>query len=102
MVLFHEASMWQQRNEHDLMRDFEDEIPGYLYNRRIAEVLDTLSLSAGVENTPDNLRLCYEELVRRSLFAARELPLLEAWLQDLSEIRRGGDASWIRSVASPS
>ncbi|MGA2144603.1 MAG: STELLO glycosyltransferase family protein [Bryobacteraceae bacterium] len=85
MVLFHEASVWQQRNEHDLMRDFEDEIPGYLYNRKIAEVLDTLSLSAGIENTPNNLRLCYEELVRQSLLEARELPLLEAWLQDLSD-----------------
>ena len=34
------------------------------------------------------MRLCYTELVRQSLFDARELPLLELWLQDLSEIRK--------------
>jgi hypothetical protein len=86
MVLFHEATVWQDRNQHDLMRDFQDEIPGYLHNRRIAEALDALSLSPGVENIPDNLRLCYGELVRRSWLDGRELPLLDAWLDDLSEI----------------
>jgi hypothetical protein len=86
MVLFHEATVWQDRNQHDLMRDFQDEIPGYLYNRRIAEALDALSLSPGAENIPDNLRLCYGELVRQSWLDARELPLLDVWLHDLSEI----------------
>ena len=49
-ILFHEPTMRQERNEHDLMRDFADEIPGYLHNRRIASVLDSLDLSAGVES----------------------------------------------------
>ena len=41
-VLFHEATVWQDRNQHDFMRDFQDEIPGYLHNRRIAEALDEI------------------------------------------------------------
>ena len=28
-VLFHAPTVSQERNEHDLMRDFADEVPGY-------------------------------------------------------------------------
>jgi hypothetical protein len=28
-ILFHGATVRQERNDHDLMRDFADEIPGY-------------------------------------------------------------------------
>lgn len=106
MVLFHEATVWQDRNQHDLMRDFQDEIPGYLYNRRIAEALDALSLSPGAENIPDNLRLCYGELVRRSLLDTRELPLLDVWLHDLSKIwkpldRRNPAAPFAGKIGEP-
>ena len=31
-VLFHAATVYQERNEHDLLRDFRDEIEGYLHN----------------------------------------------------------------------
>ena len=42
-ILFHEPTVWQERNDHSLMRDFKDEVPGYLHNRRIGEVLDRLT-----------------------------------------------------------
>jgi len=34
-VVFHNASVYQRRNEHDLLKDFEDEIPGYLNNEKV-------------------------------------------------------------------
>ncbi len=85
-IQFHEANVYQLRNDHNLMRDFADEVPGYLNNRKIAEALDALSLPAGVTNIPDNLRLCYDALVAKSFVGAGELPLLEAWLQDLQNL----------------
>jgi hypothetical protein len=84
VVLFHGATVRQERNEHHLMRDFEDEVPGYLYNRRIANCLEALALRAGGENSNDNLRICYEALVREKCVDARELGLLDAWLEDVS------------------
>ncbi|MHC4758899.1 MAG: STELLO glycosyltransferase family protein, partial [Planctomycetota bacterium] len=39
-ILFHEPTMTQQRNVHNLLRDFEQEIPGYLYNTKIVESLN--------------------------------------------------------------
>ena len=68
------------------MRDFRDEVPGYLNNRKIAETFDALDLRPGSENLGNNLRLCYESLVRMSLVDARELELLEAWLSDLADL----------------
>lgn len=88
-VLFHEATVWQERNEHNLMRDFADEIPGYLHNREIGDVLGALTLRAGVENIADNLRFCYEALIRLKVVEASEIFLLEAWLADVRAGREG-------------
>lgn len=82
-LLFHEPNVWQDRNEHDLMRDFRDEVPGYLHNMEISSALDKLELRSGVENTGENLQVCYEKLVSMKLIDPRELDLISAWLEDL-------------------
>ncbi|HVG34230.1 MAG TPA: STELLO glycosyltransferase family protein [Pyrinomonadaceae bacterium] len=82
-VLFHEPTVWQERNEHNLMRDFKDEVPGYLHNSAICEALDRLQLPSGVEHLGDNLHACYETLVSMSLVDRKELPLVAAWIDDL-------------------
>lgn len=83
-ILFHEPTMRQERNEHDLMRDFRDEVPGYLNNSRLVEALDNLPLQRGLDKLNDNLRICYEELVRLELIGREELDLVEAWIADTS------------------
>ena len=85
-VLFHEPTVYQQRNEHSLMKDFEDEVPGYLQNRRICDLLANLSLKAGTQNLTANLHVCYEELVSKAIFPAREMELVEAWISDLEAV----------------
>lgn len=82
-ILYHEPTVRQERNEHDLMRDFKDEVPGYLNNRAICEALGQLSLQQGVESIGDNLRACYEKLVSMDWIDGRELQLVEAWLDDI-------------------
>jgi hypothetical protein len=83
-VLFHEPTVWQDRNEHDLMRDFRDEVPGYLHNKSICDQLAKLSLRSGVENLGENLQVCYEKLVSMELIDRKELQLVSAWLEDLA------------------
>lgn len=85
-VVFHAPEVLQERNPHNLMRDFTDEIPGYLSNRRIAEILDALSLEPGPERTGDNLRVCYEALVRAGMLPKVELELVDLWLGDLANL----------------
>jgi len=83
-LLFHEPTMWQDRNEHDLMRDFADEIPGYLNNDRICRALEKTRLLGGSTNLVRDLRRCYETLVDIGVVDAKELTLVDAWIADLS------------------
>lgn len=79
---FHAASVWQERNEHDLLHDFSDEIPGYLNNRAIARELEALDLPPGRDAIQENLLACYERFIARGWIDQRERSLLEAWLSD--------------------
>lgn len=89
-VVFHGPEVEQARNAHDLMRDFEQEIPGYTGNRRLAEVLGALSLRPGEERVAENLLRCWEALVAAGFVPAEELDLVRAWSDDLAQIGRPG------------
>jgi len=81
---FHRADVRQQRNEHDLLRDFDNETVGYLRNDEIREILEACSLATGQTQVKNNVYRCYERLVNASIFDADELDLVEAWLDDCS------------------
>jgi hypothetical protein len=85
-VLFHGPTVRQERNEHNLMRDFKDEVPGYLHNASIREALGRLELKSGASNIPASLRACYAKLVEMTLVDGRELSLLDAWIEDLGSV----------------
>ena len=85
-VLFHEATVYQERNEHNLMKDFADEVPGYLHTDTIQQILAATPVKKGVEHIPDAMCLCYKNLVDAKIFDAREIPVLESWLTDIKNI----------------
>jgi hypothetical protein len=87
-ILFHGPTVRQERNAHDLMQDFADEVPGYLNNRRIARALDTLALPAGRNCLGENLYRCYEALVALGVIDRAELTLIDAWRADLASVER--------------
>src|SRR5205823_7073487 len=80
-ILFHSPDVWQERNEHNLLKDFEDEVPGYINNSRICRVLEDLDLKSGVENLGDNLMRCYRKMIEATLILKEELYILESWLE---------------------
>jgi STELLO glycosyltransferases len=88
-VAFHASEVVQERNEHNLLRDFQDEVPGYLNNAKICQLLGELRLKPGRKAVIENMRRCYETLVENGIFPAKELPLLKAWLADLKTIAAG-------------
>lgn len=88
-LLYHEATMWQERNSHDLMCDFDQEVVGYLNNKRIAASLERLPIKSGAENLSENLMMCYETLTRLGLVGREELGLLEIWLSELPALKVG-------------
>jgi hypothetical protein len=88
-IVFHAAEVYQDRNEHNLMRDFEAEICGYLGNARFAKILESLELDAGPEYVTDNVLTCYKALVKAGYFPTQELDLVAAWINDLNGCGRG-------------
>lgn len=85
-ILFHEPTVWQQRNEHNLMKDFEDEIPGYTNNFNICKELQNLQLKSGEINMYENLITCYKKLIEINVIGKEEMILLEAWINDIKTI----------------
>jgi hypothetical protein len=82
-LVFHAPEVVQQRNPHDLLMDFEREVPGYLHNQRITDALADLNLVPGEGAVGDNLIRCYEALVAGGYLPAAELDGVRAWLADL-------------------
>jgi hypothetical protein len=87
-VLFHEATVWQERNDHSLHRDFCDEIPGYQHNHAMREALMALDFGTSTA-IPAMMELCYQTLIRHHWVGVAEESLLTAWFADLASACRG-------------
>lgn len=88
-VTFHSPSeVFQDRNEHDLMEDFKDEIQGYLKNDKIVEILGSAKLKQGDEFVCENMFTCYHALVSEGILPPEELISLNQWLEDYEDIAK--------------
>ncbi|MCK4748959.1 MAG: DUF288 domain-containing protein, partial [Bacteroidales bacterium] len=85
-IAFYSPTVYQERNEHNLLKDFEDEVPGYLNNAAIAKVLESLHLSGSPEYIYDNLIKCYQSMIGMGLIGGEEMNILKAWIHDLRQI----------------
>lgn len=83
---FTEATVLQERNPHDYMKDFESEIPCYLHPNR---VIAAVSRAIDKGNTvAENLRLAYAELAKENIVSAQEIELLDLWLADINALTK--------------
>jgi hypothetical protein len=82
-VCFHAPTMEQVRNKHDLMRDFQEEMDGYLRNREIAARLDSLPLE-GIRGPAARAAACWDALGHSGVLPKSEKPILHAWLDACS------------------
>ena len=81
-ILWGGVTVVQERNPHDLMKDFEQEIPGYLYNRKIVEMLKALPIVPGTDTTTllRNMDVCYRAMIEAGYIEIREMGVLQAGL----------------------
>ena len=82
-IVFTCAQVFQDRNAHDLSRDFGDEVEGYLGYERFVTVLESLKLVPGPRGILSNLERAYSRLTQEGFFQASEMPLVEAWMVDM-------------------
>ncbi len=85
-LVFHAPEVIQERNQHNLLRDFGDEVSGYLLNGKLTAALAELRLEPGPAAAGGNLFACYERLVQIGVVPATEMPLLHAWLADIEQL----------------
>ncbi len=84
-LLFHECTVWQDRNAHSLHQDFCDEVPGYVNNHAIRDALMALDFSSN-SGIPGMMEQCYQCLMAHSWVGGEEEVLLTTWLGDLAKL----------------
>jgi hypothetical protein len=83
---FRTSTVTQERNVHDLMRDFEDEVPGYLNNRRIGEELRRAAAGLSPDEPMSATALALWKVMITSGFVPEdEWPILSRWFARLGE-----------------
>lgn len=82
---FTTATVIQERNDHDYMKDFESEIPCYLFADKVINIAqESIDLSLDIE---DNLYRVYEALYKNGIVQKEELEIVSAWIKDLKAIQ---------------
>jgi hypothetical protein len=76
---FADSIGYQIRNEHDLLVDFESEVPCYLRTREAWECLANLD-DQSIENA---LIRAYQHLVAKGICHQDELQFLNSWLTNI-------------------
>ena len=81
---FTQATVFQERNHHDLMEDFRSELPMYLDAEKCIDLVSkAVSSSHSLE---ENLVFAYEALAEEGIVGEKELRTLSLWLQDLKDL----------------
>ena len=81
---FTKATVFQERNDHDLMKDFESEIPCYLHAEAVVELCSKATRAR--DSVADNLMNSYEALLKHGIVVDSEIALLTAWLKELQSL----------------
>ena len=83
-LTFRSPTMYQLRNEHNLLNDFNDEIIGYQRNHEMINILDNIKIQKGKNHIKNNLIKIYNQLINKKYFKKIEMDILKAWLKDIS------------------
>ena len=74
------SNVFQIRNKHDLIKDFNDELDCYVYLANIVNLLDNLNLKK--LDITNQIMCCYEVLIKNNYLSKKELFYLKAWIKD--------------------
>ncbi len=82
---FTSATVRQERNPHDYLKDFVSEIPMYQFGQQALEIVEnSIDQSETLEH---NLIRAYAALTMHGITTGREMQTLAAWVEDLSRAR---------------
>lgn len=79
----------QKRNQHDLVKDLEQELHGYKYTLELADWLRSFSIPTPISGVYDMItiaKMIYRELETLSCLHPSILPVFEAWIDDIERL----------------
>ena len=80
---FYPTTSYQERNDHNLMTDFESEISMYQHTEEIVSVIEgAVKQNCSIS---DNLVNAYTSLEKISVVDSQELQIIDCWLADISK-----------------
>lgn len=85
-VLFFGTTMFQKRNDHNLVNDLLQEIPLYSQSEEIVKVLKKIKLKQGERYYCENLILSYQVLIKKGFIKPAELKFLRCWISDYNKL----------------
>ena len=83
-VHFGQPFVYQQRNEHDLIKDLRAEIDGYEYVKPMAQLLDQIVLKG--KSVIEDTRTIYQKLRHASWIPENAVDAAMAWLEDAESV----------------
>ncbi len=81
-VMFYGTNIFQERNIHNLIGDFNQEIPMYMNSKKIFQTIEKINLKKGIKYFNYNLIKIYKVLIKIKIFEENEIIYLKAWLKD--------------------
>jgi hypothetical protein len=82
-LAFTPASVYQDRNVHNILRDFADELDCYLKAGDIIDLLDGLKLTG---TATDDILTIYDALCSAGVVEKREVSAVSAWVKDIQSL----------------
>ena len=79
---FTKSTVYQNRNVHDIMKDFEQEIECYTNVNNLVDILENIELG---NNMSRNLYKIYLELVKNRIVKKEEIEILRVWIKEVGE-----------------
>jgi hypothetical protein len=83
-VVFLSPSVYQLRNDHDFLKDFEEEIPLYLHAEKIIEILEATPLVGSIEAKFISI---YQALAEHGIVQQEEVARAKVWASVLTKIQ---------------
>lgn len=77
---------YQDRNQHDLLKDFIDEYPVHTMTDKLISILE----SVDIENPYEYMEFVYRKLIGIKLIEEDELNMLLGWIEDVKSILKKG------------
>jgi hypothetical protein len=82
-VLVLSPSVYQKRNPHNYLKDFQEEIPLYTDTENFIELLETVKLTGSIEN---KLVQVYRAMADKKLVRSTEVKAVEAWVKAVHKV----------------